>query len=121
MGYRSDVTALIYGDQRDPDKYEVLKVLMNTAFKGVRTEFEANMNWHDEECVLEFKMEGVKWYDSCLDVQDFTRMLCALSEIEGFNYEVLRVGEDDNDIQSDTGGNAREHLLSVERTIQVNL
>jgi hypothetical protein len=121
MGYRSQVAVVIYGDHRDPKKYELLKTLMNTAFKDVYTEFEANATWHDSKGVLEFAMEDVKWYDSYSDVIAFNAMLVDIDKIEGFNYEFVRIGENADDIDEQYGGNNCEHTLSVTRKIEVDL
>jgi len=122
MGYRSQVAAVIYGDVRDNDeKYDLLKVLMNTTFKDVYTEFEGNAEWHDGKRVLEFKMEDVKWYESYPDVKRFMNMLDDIGDIEGFNYEFVRIGEESEDIETKSEGSYPEYILSVTRSIQVDL
>lgn len=121
MGYRSDVAVVIYGDSRDAEKYALIKTLMNTTFKDVFTEFESNAEWHDNAYVLEFKMEDVKWYDNHPEVQRFMHMLDEIGDIEGFNYEFIRVGEDANDIVAQEGGACVEYILTVTRSIEVDL
>jgi len=121
MGYRSDVATVIYGDNRNPEKYALLKTLMNTTFKVAYDEWSADATWHDKKCVLEFFIEDVKWYESYPDVIAFTTMLENLQEIEGYNYEFLRVGEDDHDIESNSHGDQREGILRVNRSIEVDL
>jgi hypothetical protein len=121
MGYRSQVAVVIYGDQRDPEKYALLKTLMNTTFKEAYTEFDGNAEWHDDKYVLEFKMEDVKWYDNYSEVRLFMAMLDDIGEIEGFNYEFIRIGEDAKDIEDQQGGECGEYILSVSRSIEVDL
>jgi len=121
MGYRSDVTALIYGDGLNQEKYDLLKTLMNTAFKAVYTEFESNAEWHDHKRALEFRMEGVKWYDSYPDVQNFMRMLEIIGDMSGLNYEFVRVGEETDDIEQTQDGEDLRYALSVTRSIEVDL
>ena len=121
MGYRSQVAVVIYGDSRDAEKYALLKTLMNTTFKEAYTEFDGNAEWHDNKHVLEFAMEDVKWYDSYPDVIQFTTMLEDIVDLGGFNYEFLRVGEDDGDVERHTGGENAEYILRVSREIQVDL
>ena len=121
MGYRSDVAVVIYGDNRDADKYALLKTLMNTTFKDVYSEFDGTAEWHDTKRVLEFCIEDVKWYDGYGDVQKFMQMLDSINDIEGLNYEFMRLGEDDNDIDTQQGGNGAEGLLRCVRTIEVEL
>jgi arabinogalactan endo-1,4-beta-galactosidase len=121
MGYRSQVAVVIYGDGRNSEKYALLKTLMNTTFKDAYTEFESNAEWHDNNHVLEFEMEDVKWYDGYGDVQKFMNMLDEIGDIEGFNYEFIRLGEDTNDVDEQYGGNDCEHILRVSRSIEVDL
>jgi hypothetical protein len=121
MGYRSQVAVVIYGDSRDAEKYALLKTLINTTFKEAYTEFDGCAEWHDDKHVLEFKMEDVKWYDNRPDVKLFMVMLDDIGEIEGLNYEFVRIGEDDNDIETLQGGNDCVYILSVSRSIEVDL
>ena len=122
MGYRSDVAVVIYGDHRDPDRYELLKTLMNTTLKDVYTELDSNAEWHDNPAgVLEFKIDDVKWYESYPDVQRFMDMLDKIGEIAGFNYEFVRVGEEVEDIENKSEGQCLEYLISVTRSIRVDL
>jgi hypothetical protein len=121
MGYRSDVTAVIYGDARDIEKYNVLKTLMNTTFKEAYDEWDSCAIWHDEKGVLEFNIEDVKWYEAYPDVFAFLTMLENLQKIEGYNYEFVRVGEQDDDIERQSDGNQCEYVIHVCRSIQVEL
>jgi len=121
MGYRSDVKALIYplGGEHNLLEYDKLKTLMNTTFKDV---FEAwgedYFSWNDKHRVLEFDANSVKWYDSYPEVQRFVKFLSEVQEL-GYEYEFLRIGEEDEDIEADSTGDA-ENYMYVERTIQVN-
>ena len=123
MGYRSEVAVLIYPDEdaQNEARYDTLKLLMNTTFKGVYEEFEANFTWRDSHRVLQFEAQGVKWYDSYSDVQHFHSMLDAIGEMEGFNYEFTRVGEDAEDIEQVQRGDDVQHHVGVKRSIEVNL
>lgn len=122
MGYRSDVMALIYplGGEHNLLNYDKLKTLMNTTFKDV---FEAwgedYFSWDDKHRVLKFSANSVKWYDSYSDVGLFTKFLTEVHELE-YEFEFIRIGEDDNDVESNMTGDA-ENFMYVERTIQVNL
>ena len=121
MGYRSQVAVVIYGDSRDAEKYALLKTLMNTTFKEAYTEFDGCAEWHDNKHVLEFAMEDVKWYDGYGDVKLFMGMLDGIGDIEGFNYEFIRIGEDANDVDDQNSGVCVEYILSVSRAIEVDL
>ena len=126
MGYRSDVTALIYpdGGEHSALNYNKLKLLMNTTFKelfdewgGVR-EFSDGWEWNDDVLVLQFTATSVKWYDSYPDVQRFVKFLGEVQELE-YQYEFMRVGEEDTDIEYDSTGDANGYL-SVRREIEVS-
>jgi hypothetical protein len=51
----------------------------------------------------------------------FLTMLENLREIEGYNYEFVRVGEDDDDIDRQSHGDQCEYVISVTRSIEVDL
>ena len=122
MGYRSDVKALIYplGGEHNLLEYDKLKLLFNTTFQDV---FEAwgedYFSWNDKHRVLEFDANSVKWYDSYPEVQTLVKFLADVHEL-GYEYEFMRIGEEDEDIETDNSGDA-ENYMYVERTIQVNL
>ena len=124
MGYRSDVTVVVYPDDRDQDKYNTLKVLMGTTFKEVP--FDDCVNWHDDKCALVYNITDMKWYDSYPEVQAFLRMLASLAGetedgIGGYNYETVRLGEDADDTEQSQGGDYIEYCLSVTRDVSVDL
>lgn len=121
MGYRSDVKALIYplGGEHNLLEYDKLKLLFNTTFQDV---FEAwgedYFSWNDKHRVLEFDANSVKWYDSYPEVQRLTKFLSEVQDL-GYEYEFMRIGEEDDDIETDNSGDA-ENFMYVERTIQVS-
>jgi hypothetical protein len=123
MGYRSDVTVLIYPDngEQNAERYDTLKVLMNTTFKETYEAWEDSFDWLDNHRVLKFAVESVKWYDSYPDVQNFARMLDDLGEMEGLNYEFMRVGEEYDDLEQAQRGNDLQYHLGLSRHIEVNL
>jgi hypothetical protein len=125
MGYRSDVTVAIYPDNRKQEGYDMLKVLMGTTFKDVP--FDDCMSWHDDKCALVYNIMDVKWYDSYADIKAFLSMLDVLANdveeggIEGYNYELVRLGEDADDIEQSQGGCDIEYCLSINREVSVDL
>ena len=123
MGYRSDVTIVIYPDpgEQKSERYNTLKVLMNTTFKSAYEEWEKSFEWLDHPRVLQLQMEGIKWYTSYPDVQVITTMLDEIGEMEGYNYEFMRIGEDSDDIESNFRGEHLEYYLQLTRSIEVNL
>lgn len=121
MGYRSDVATVIYGDDRNSEKYELLKTLMNTTFNVAYDAWSSCAIWHDTKHVLEFRIEDVKWYDGYSDVAAFMQMLEDLQELGGYNYEFVRIGEDDEDIERQNGGEHGEYVTNISRSIEVDL
>jgi hypothetical protein len=121
MGYRSEVKALIYPASGDQNllQYEQLKVLMNTTFKDVYEAWgDEWFTWDDKHRVLKFSAESVKWYESYPDVAKFSPFLDEAHKL-GYEYEFIRVGEDIDDIEDDSTGDA-EGYLYVQRTIEVS-
>ena len=121
MGYRSDVQALIYplGGEDNLLEYDKLKLLFNTTFKDV---FEAwgedYFSWDDKHRVLKFDANSVKWYDSFPEVALFPKFLADVQEL-GYEYEFIRIGEEDDDVETDRTGDA-EGFMYVSRSIEVS-
>ena len=121
MGYRSDVKALIYPQGGDQNllEYDKLKLLFNTTFKDV---FEAwgkdYFEWDDKHRVLIFNADSVKWYDSYPEVQKFVQFLTDVAGLD-YQYEFLRLGEEDDDIEDDRTGDA-EGYMYINRSIEVS-
>ena len=121
MGYRSDVQALIYPPSGDQNllEYDKLKLLMNTTFKDVFEAWgEEYFSWLPNVRVLQFSANSIKWYDSFPEVDLFPKFLADVQEL-GYEYEFIRIGEEDDDLETDSTGDAN-HYMYVERTIQVN-
>jgi hypothetical protein len=130
MGYRSQVMALIYPDHESEEDYRAtyaqLKLLMGTTFKEVSDEFESYMKWFDDECVLQFDIPDVKWYQSDPDVQMFERMLEAFDRysddgLPGYCTEFIRLGEESGDNDEKCTGENIHYYLQIRRTIDCNV
>jgi hypothetical protein len=130
MGYRSDVMVLIYPDvdkqEDEAATYEQLKMLMGTTFKDVADVFGEDMTWYDDEHVLKFAIEDVKWYPSFSDVQSFEAMLHTLrgyddDGIKGYCTEFVRIGEDSDDLEETHTGENNQYYLQIRRTIECNV
>ena len=121
MGYRSDVKALIYplGGEHNLLEYNKLKTLINTTFKDVYDYWQdPYFTWNDTHRVLEFSATSIKWYDGYPEVERFGKFLNDIQELN-YEYEFMRVGEEDTDIEYDNTGDAQGYL-SVSRTIEVS-
>ena len=121
MGYRSDVVALLYTNK--PEHVPLLKLWLTANFP--MKEFEDSIKWFDRGIIL--KEEHVKWYADYPDVQEFViatrKFVEEFCEAKGaFDgaYEFMRIGESDDDIESDCCGDY-DYLLSLDRKIQIDI
>ena len=117
MGYRSDVAAVIYSDGNGDvnDKYVALKMFMGTRFQALSDQWGEEFSWNDPFKRLEFRCEGIKWYDIFPEVTAFEAMLESLSEM-GYDHEFLRIGEESDDVECRGSGN--DYVLRVHRAIE---
>ena len=121
MGYRSDVQALVYPQSGDQNllEYDKLKLLFNTTFDDVFSSWgEDYFSWDDTHRVLKFDANSVKWYDSYPEVAKFIKFLAEVQEL-GYEFEFIRIGEDDDDVETDRSGDA-EGYMYVSRSIEVS-
>ncbi len=121
MGYRSDVQALIYPQSGDQNllEYDKLKLLFGTTFVDVFTAWgEDYFSWDDKHRVLKFSANSVKWYDSFPEVAKLVSFLADVQEL-GYEFEFIRIGEEDDDIETDSTGDANGYMY-VSRTIEVS-
>lgn len=135
MGYRSQVTAVIYpaepGDplnhatyrEYETEKYNALRLLMGTTFAQIMemeaSWFGSNATWDDKNHRLVFELQDTKWYEGYADVQAFEAMLIEVTEL-GYCSEIMRVGEEIDDIEHRTNGDGVRYVLNVSRTITID-
>jgi hypothetical protein len=123
MGYRSDVKAVFYVHDSAKEQWPALRLFVDENFpKDFKDNLEVICSSHYSGYV--FSYEDVKWYDSWDDVKAFNAFVEQYTElIEGegavlpWMYEFIRVGEDYEDIETASAGNA-EHVIRVVRTIE---
>ena len=116
MGYRSNIRCLIYPmDKAEADtptfldNYHALKTVMNATFKEVLDMWSEHIVFDDEHSLIDFAIDDVKWYDSFPDVSAFMQMISDIEDL-GYEYEFIRVGEDNNDIECLESNNANGYL-----------
>ena len=130
MGYRSDVTIVmypkrkedfallkLYADETFPDKFEV-------HYCDARSQQSEGFRY----LMLEF--DSIKWYEGYESVDVYTRafskwdtMFRGEAEPDDeplFHYEFVRIGEDYDDIVKDCS-NLCDHILGVDRNAYVNV
>jgi len=121
MGYRSDVVALLYTNK--PEHLPLLKLWLTANFP--MKEFENSIKWFDRGIIL--KEEHVKWYSEYDEVKlfnnavhKFVEEFCEAKGAFDGAYEFMRIGESDDDIESDCCGDY-DYLLSCERSIHIDI
>lgn len=148
MGYRSDVVAVFYTtsnpkDEKAHDRNEAkFKLFMEENFPAEwkKPEWAADdegltMLESGTGTLYEFKISGVKWYESYPEVIAFDKFwdkFVALADGEGedeskdddqeppeWACEFVRLGENDDDVETKSSDEA-EYVLSVSRTIERN-
>jgi hypothetical protein len=124
MGYRSDVTMIMYPKFGHRDKFAALKLYVD---ENLPDQFEVVGEGYDR--YLHCYIDGVKWYEGYEEVDVYTR---AFSEWEGtfldeadphgepiFHYEFIRIGEEYEDVVYDCSyGSA--HALNMSRETYID-
>ena len=122
MGYRSAVTAAVYGDYETlttymaKDKLEHGDDSIFAHFKGQLKRFEIPFH-KGVLSVLMIELDHVKWYDEYIDVKSWHRFMDGCEESD-LSYEFVRIGEDYDDIDRQEGGVATEGLLYTSVSIE---
>jgi hypothetical protein len=129
MGYRSDVTIIFYarGTSKDAGRDTLLKLWFeeNYPVAEAKGEWCAAIRHKFDAIIIEY--EQVKWYEGYDHVQ---AVIAALRKFDDtfdgfspealFSWELIRIGEDDTDIEVDRGEYS-DHLLYVSRSIRVDM
>ena len=143
MGYRSDIMAVFYAQDKPSEDYKgfnernraKLKLFVEENFPACWREENAgdenNLTLLDtpRRLLYEFKVDSVKWYDSYPEVIAFEqfwdrfREMCS-GEAEGdepcdWASEFIRIGENTDDIEERCVGDS-EWLIQVSRVIDTN-
>ena len=110
MGYRSQVRCLIYGTKDNLDAYitEASLITESTVFREFKESltryttkvYYSRLNGPEEEIiqVLDLYCDDWEWYESYPDVQAWMKFMEESAEAD-LQYEFVRVGENDNDIE----------------------
>ena len=101
MGYRSEVSSIIYAKKDIMDKF---KVDNSDSIKELETHFE---NTYDEGLsyqsnsyydIIFLRGNGWKWYETYTDVKAWNNLM-NLAIDKGLSVEFIRIGEDEADIE----------------------
>ena len=123
MGYRSDVTCIMYTQNpKDKGAGTVLNMWLKQNINDADMQY---FEFHDTEVL--FIAEDWKWYESYPDIQrleklfmDFKAAFCGEENPYDCNYayEFIRVGESYDDIETDEAG-ASMGRISLSRSIRI--
>ena len=129
MGYRSDVSILIYGDDDD-----VVAFKAGERVKGYPQGMEYHpldkpedghlcderFIWHtdDGDTMLEYNFFGVKWYDTYPEIAYWEQLKSLFEQaFPSLTMEFARIGEETEDIVIEYFGSNPQYYLAIERTI----
>jgi len=119
MGYRSEVSSVIYAKKDIMDKF---KTDYSDKLKALEVHFENNkdegMSYesNSDYDIIFLKGSSWKWYETYTDVKAWHELMDLATE-RGLSVEFVRIGEDYEDIEVDYI-NDSECYLSVERFIE---
>jgi len=122
MGYRSDVEILFYPE--NPEEFAMLQLYVEENLPDKFEVVDMTCNrWPQGNKYLHLRLESVKWYPSYEDVVVYTECFGNWATMFGstprFHYEFVRLGDDDNDIETDYSENA-EFAMRASRSIDIN-
>ena len=105
MGYRSDVAYIIRMDKAKAKEFVALVRLKGGhMFNSLK---ECDVVAYPDAVDFNFCNEGVKWYDGYDSVDGHNSLLMFISDEfnEHAGYRFIRIGENDDDVETMTGGN----------------
>ena len=128
MGYRSDVTIIMYPSADHRDKFAALKLFVD---ENLPDEFE--VIGEGDRRYLHCYIDGVKWYDSYEEVSAYTKAFNEWDDMFAapddptrsehapiFHYEFMRVGEEYEDVVYDCSYGS-DHALNMSREVYIDL
>lgn len=125
MGYRSDVTMVMYTSADHKDKFAALKLYVD---ENLPDQFE--VVGEGDGRYLYCHINEVKWHGRYEEVDVYTRAFCEWesmfideADLQGapiFHYEFMRVGEDMDDVEYDCSSYA-DRVIHVNREVYINL
>ena len=123
MGYRSDVAIALYAARKEDAP--AIKLWIEENFPFNYEEVKEDTKWFDRGIV--YSALNVKWYDSYEDVQAieaachrFNELFCRHNSTITGAYEMVRIGEEHEDIETEYGGSC-DYMLGVHRQITIEL
>ena len=144
MGYRSDVTIIMYPSENHRDKFAALKLFVDENLPDEFEEHEVERSFDEVVSLkggstvfkyLMLERDSVKWYDDFEEVEIYNKLFSEWDEMfadpddpiakEGlqaepiFNYEFMRIGEEYEDVEYHSSWGA-DHALNMSRETYVD-
>ena len=130
MGYRSDVTIVMY--PKKEEDYAMLKLFVD---ENLPDKFEEH--WHQQTEVFRYlllKLDWIKWYEEYPEVAVYTSTFlnweerfkdkrgnnCDDPDTPLFHFEFVRIGENLDDVTHDTSAYAKG-ILNLERKVHIEI
>lgn len=109
MGYISDVAYVIHFDTvENRDNFITLLHAKNeTHTNAALSEVEYKYSAHP---IITFYQKGRKWYESYPEVQAHHALMRDAEKLFGAEWRFVRVGEDNDDLQIESGGDGNYEL-----------
>jgi hypothetical protein len=133
MGYRSSVEIVVYGE---PEIFDAFIASMKLLDHRVFTDWESWQGHADSSVfsmhdinhhggvgvtkIMSFKVDGVKWYESYDEIIAWEKDFLPKAVDVGLNWELVRVGEESDDVEHTTGGEETQYLLYTYTNIERN-
>lgn len=126
MGYRSQVAFVIRGDEE-----EMIPLIMSYRMtykdsKEAKTALDScTYRKSSKSITIRFYDESIKWYDSFEGVQALTELFDHFQETaetdgSSISGRMLRIGEDDSDVESSGYGADYWDLVYMNRSIEID-
>jgi hypothetical protein len=137
VAYYKDIKILVYvkrgaytvkQTERNVEKFNMLKVLMATAFRDVELNARhlsrgASFRWHEDHCALEIDMPSARWEQHYTEVKELQQAIFDLSGSEHeycAEYTVV-VPDDPRGCNHFRSAKVQNPLLGIEVKSKVNL
>jgi hypothetical protein len=122
MGYRSEVTAVFYTNEKD--EWPLLKLFVDENFPKDLDDYlheeceEPRSRWG-----IVLRLDDYKWYDSYPEVQAFNEFEERFTSMDKCHdgtwaFEFARIGEETDDIEERSSNHA-DYILRVVRHIEI--
>lgn len=132
MGYRSNVNIVVYGEPETFDTFmNAMKLIDHRVFtdwKSWSNTIDANaityheVPHHDGKLtkLMCFSISDVKWYDSYDEIIAWEKDFIPKAADSGLSWELVRVGEESDDVSHESGGEDIQYLLYTTTNIERN-